>query len=157
MKRLVAAALAAAFFAVGLFGCEGGKKEKREKFIYLSSLPHITVSSIQADASSDNSGNYSSNSDSSKTSSSDSVNSVSKTTGNNSVGGDSSQVSNSLVTAASNDSGSGEQNNGTVWVSENGTKYHSKPDCSNMKTASEMPKSNAEALGYSPCKRCYKQ
>ena len=156
MKKLVAAALAAAFFAVGLFGCEGDKKEKREKFIYLSSLPHITVSSIQADASSDNSGNYSSNSDSSKTSSSDSANSISKTTGESSDSTVNSAVSNNEA-ATSSTNGSGEQNNETVWVSENGTKYHSKPDCSNMKTASEMPKSNAETLGYSPCKRCYKQ
>lgn len=47
--------------------------------------------------------------------------------------------------------------NGTVYIasSGNGTKYHSNPSCSRMKDATPMTRSEAEALGYTPCKKCY--
>ena len=39
--------------------------------------------------------------------------------------------------------------------SGNGTKYHSNPNCSNMKNPIEISLSEAEARGYEPCKKCY--
>ena len=48
------------------------------------------------------------------------------------------------------------QNDETVWVSANGKKYHSKPDCSNMKSPLEKDITSAINDGYEPCKRCYK-
>ena len=46
---------------------------------------------------------------------------------------------------------SGEQ----VWVSKSGDKYHSRSTCSNMKTATQVPLSAAESLGYNACAKCY--
>lgn len=42
-----------------------------------------------------------------------------------------------------------------VWVSRTGTKYHSNPNCSNMKGPAHMTQSDAEALGRTPCSKCY--
>ena len=42
----------------------------------------------------------------------------------------------------------------TVYVSSSG-KYHSKPDCSGMKSFTEMQLSEALADGCVSCKRCY--
>lgn len=42
-----------------------------------------------------------------------------------------------------------------VWVSRTGTKYHSNPNCSNMKNPAHMTQSEAEALGRTPCSKCY--
>lgn len=42
----------------------------------------------------------------------------------------------------------------TVWITENGKKYHSKSTCSGMKTPKEISKQEAEEQGYEPCKRC---
>lgn len=42
-----------------------------------------------------------------------------------------------------------------VWVGESGTKYHSRSNCSNMKNARQITLDEAEAQGYSPCKKCY--
>lgn len=39
--------------------------------------------------------------------------------------------------------------------SGNGTKYHSNPNCSNMKNPIEISLSEAQARGYEPCKKCY--
>ena len=36
-----------------------------------------------------------------------------------------------------------------------GTKYHRIPDCGNMSNPREITISEAEALGYEPCKKCY--
>lgn len=44
-----------------------------------------------------------------------------------------------------------------VWVPTNGgTKYHSKPGCSNMKNPMQVSVETAVANGYEPCKKCYK-
>lgn len=44
----------------------------------------------------------------------------------------------------------------TVWVSRYlGRKYHSTPDCSRVIDPQEIPLSQAEAEGYTPCNRCY--
>lgn len=42
-----------------------------------------------------------------------------------------------------------------VWVSRTGTKYHSDPNCSNMKNPSHKTLSEAESLGRTPCSKCY--
>lgn len=42
-----------------------------------------------------------------------------------------------------------------VWIPQTGSKYHSSPDCSNMKDPAQVTLSQAEALGYEPCKRCF--
>lgn len=50
-------------------------------------------------------------------------------------------------------SGSGEM----VWVasSGNGKKYHSNPNCSNMKNPNQVTKEQAIASGKGPCSKCY--
>ncbi len=44
-----------------------------------------------------------------------------------------------------------------VWVSATGSKYHKIPDCGNMNPdkARQMTRSQAEAKGLEPCKKCY--
>lgn len=42
-----------------------------------------------------------------------------------------------------------------VWVSGSGKRYHSIPNCSNMKNPSQIPKSEAEARGRTPCANCW--
>ena len=44
---------------------------------------------------------------------------------------------------------------GSVWIPQSGSKYHSRPGCSNMKNPTEVSKDEAVAMGYEPCKRCY--
>lgn len=46
---------------------------------------------------------------------------------------------------------------GTVYIasSGNGKRYHRSPNCSNMKGATAVTLEQAEAWGYTPCKRCY--
>lgn len=42
-----------------------------------------------------------------------------------------------------------------VWIPRSGSRYHSNPDCSGMKDPQEVPLSDAEAQGYTPCQKCY--
>ena len=44
-----------------------------------------------------------------------------------------------------------------VWVSATGSKYHSRNNCGNMNpdAATQMSRSEAEAKGLTPCKKCY--
>ncbi len=42
-----------------------------------------------------------------------------------------------------------------VWVSGNGKKYHSSPDCSNMKAPYQIPLEQAISQGRGPCSKCY--
>lgn len=43
-----------------------------------------------------------------------------------------------------------------VWIPTNGgQKYHSKASCSNMDNPKQVTKSEAESLGFTPCKKCY--
>lgn len=42
-----------------------------------------------------------------------------------------------------------------VWVSENGTKYHSISSCSNMQSPRQISLSSAIASGYTACKKCH--
>ena len=42
-----------------------------------------------------------------------------------------------------------------VWIPTNGgTKFHSKSSCSNMKNPQKVTRSEAEAMGFTPCGRC---
>ena len=43
----------------------------------------------------------------------------------------------------------------TVWIPRSGSRYHSNPGCSGMKDPQEVPLSEAEAQGYTPCQKCY--
>ena len=42
-----------------------------------------------------------------------------------------------------------------VYVTESGSKYHSKPNCSDMKDPQKLSLDAAEALNYTRCKRCH--
>lgn len=42
-----------------------------------------------------------------------------------------------------------------VWIPKSGSKYHSDPECSNMKDPSQVSLSQAESMGYTPCKKCW--
>lgn len=42
-----------------------------------------------------------------------------------------------------------------VWISATGSKYHSRASCSNMKNPSQVTLERAQALGLTPCKKCY--
>ena len=43
-----------------------------------------------------------------------------------------------------------------VWIPTNGgTKYHSRPDCSNMKNPKQVTIEEAIDMGFTPCKKCY--
>ena len=41
-----------------------------------------------------------------------------------------------------------------VWVSRTGKRYHNDPDCSGMNNPSQIPLSEAEARGLTPCGTC---
>lgn len=40
------------------------------------------------------------------------------------------------------------------WISKTGKRYHSKPDCSNMKNPLQVTINEAEIRDYTPCMRC---
>ena len=42
-----------------------------------------------------------------------------------------------------------------VWIPNSGTKYHSNPNCSNMKNPAQVTIEEAINRGYSACKKCY--
>lgn len=42
-----------------------------------------------------------------------------------------------------------------VYISQSGSRYHSNPNCSNMKNPSEVTLEYAEEHGYKPCSKCY--
>lgn len=42
-----------------------------------------------------------------------------------------------------------------VWIPQSGSKYHSDPGCSNMESPTQVTLSQAQANGYTACKRCY--
>lgn len=60
-----------------------------------------------------------------------------------------------VPTPPTEDTPSQEPTQRMVWVGETGTKYHSRANCSNMKNARQITIDDAEAQGYSPCKKCY--
>ena len=42
-----------------------------------------------------------------------------------------------------------------VWIPRTGSKYHRSSSCSNMKSPTQVTLSEAQAVGYEPCKKCY--
>lgn len=42
-----------------------------------------------------------------------------------------------------------------VWIPSSGTKYHSRSNCSGMKSPRQVSLEYAQGLGFSPCKRCH--
>lgn len=42
-----------------------------------------------------------------------------------------------------------------VWIPKTGSKYHSNPSCSGMNNPREVTLSEAQSMGYEPCKKCY--
>lgn len=48
-----------------------------------------------------------------------------------------------------------EQQEHMVWIPQSGSKYHSNSSCSGMKNPTQVTQSEAEAMGYEPCKRCH--
>lgn len=42
-----------------------------------------------------------------------------------------------------------------VWIPQTGSKYHNNPSCSNMKNPQQVTLSQAQNMGYEPCKKCY--
>jgi len=47
------------------------------------------------------------------------------------------------------------KNTQMVWITDNGSKYHSKSGCSNMDNPYQITKEDAQNMGYEPCKRCH--
>ena len=92
-----------------------------------------------------------SSSSSKKSSNTSKSNSSSSTSEKN----NSSSSSNKTSSSSSNSSVQSTPVGGQVWLSATGTKYHSKPNCSGMDAAYQVTKSEAEAMGKTPCKRCY--
>ena len=46
-------------------------------------------------------------------------------------------------------------NSEMVWIPRTGKKFHNNPGCSNMSNPSQVTRSQAEASGFSACKKCY--
>lgn len=44
----------------------------------------------------------------------------------------------------------------TVYVTATGSKYHNKANCGRTKSASSVPLEQAQAMGMTPCKNCFK-
>lgn len=64
-------------------------------------------------------------------------------------------VTSPVTETYSNDSP--QENSAMVWISETGSKYHCRNNCSNMNPdkATQITREEAEGRGYSPCGRCY--
>lgn len=45
---------------------------------------------------------------------------------------------------------------GMVWIPQSGSRYHRYASCSGMNDPTQVTREEAEAMGYTPCKRCYK-
>lgn len=46
-------------------------------------------------------------------------------------------------------------NSEMVWIPRTGKKFHNNPGCSNMSNPSQVTRSQAEASGFTACKKCY--
>lgn len=42
-----------------------------------------------------------------------------------------------------------------VWIPQSGSKYHSNSSCSGMNSPTQVTISEAQSMGYEPCKKCY--
>ena len=64
----------------------------------------------------------------------------------------------SNTSPSNNDNSSQSSNNQverTVYITNNGSKYHSNPNCGNIKNPIKISLSEAESQGYEPCKKCF--
>lgn len=52
------------------------------------------------------------------------------------------------------ESGSAEDAEAYVFITENGKKYHVDPDCPGIGNAKRVPLSKAKKQGYTPCSKC---
>lgn len=68
---------------------------------------------------------------------------------------DSSDSLSSRTSSNSTSIDSTETTDSMVWVSKTGKKYHSSPNCSNMKNPSQISLATAQARGLTPCSKCY--
>lgn len=57
--------------------------------------------------------------------------------------------------AASDPAPQNQGNTNLVWIPVSGSKYHSKPGCSNMKNPTQVTQDEAVSMGYDACKRCH--
>ena len=67
----------------------------------------------------------------------------------------SSGSSSSTSAAVSSTSSSAGSDETLVWIPNSGTKYHSSSSCSNMKNPQQVTLSEAQAAGYTACKKCW--
>lgn len=60
-----------------------------------------------------------------------------------------------MATKSQQQTDNAESSEPMVWVSYYGSKYHNNSSCSGMKGANQIPLSEAQKRGKSPCKKCY--
>ena len=79
------------------------------------------------------------------------------TSSHNGGGSTSSDKGNTSADNSSSSSNDVDKITEKVWISETGSKYHSKPNCGRMNPdkATQMSIEKAEAMGYEPCSKCY--
>ena len=79
------------------------------------------------------------------------------TSSHNGGGSTSSNKGNTSADNSSSSSNDVDKITEKVWISETGSKYHSKPNCGRMNPdkATQMSIEKAEAMGYEPCSKCY--
>lgn len=58
-------------------------------------------------------------------------------------------------TTPQNNSGNSQPSEQMVWIPQSGSKYHSRSGCSGMDNPRQVTLSEAESMGYTPCKRCH--
>lgn len=79
---------------------------------------------------------------------------VQSANGDNLLAADSSKVLYDAF-AATDTPAKAESTEKTVYVSATGSKYHSKPNCGNMSSATEITLSEAQSRGLTACSRCW--
>ena len=68
---------------------------------------------------------------------------------------DTNMSDNTTTDSSLDDTATGDKKDIIVWITESGSKYHSKSSCSGMKSPKEITLEEAEREGYEPCKRCH--
>ena len=79
------------------------------------------------------------------------------TSSHNGGGSTSSDKGNTSADNSSSSSNDVDKITEKVWISETGSKYHSKPNCERMNPdkATQISIEKAEAMGYEPCSKCH--
>lgn len=67
---------------------------------------------------------------------------------------DNSRSNNNRTTISDNTTNEDEKGE-MVWIPSSGTKYHSKSNCSGMKSPRQIPLEDAKNQGYTACKKCH--